>query len=339
MTAGPAPVSVPRQLRWYRFGDAVLALHASDHSFVERFSLLFGGCAVDGPHAGLPVIDGVVDLDATRGAARIMVSGGEVADAEALVLAVFSDDGIAQISQHGDWRELATRGGAGWRMDVRGDEVVTRAGAPWQYVAGAVLVHRAMAAQPDVTFVHAAGVEIAGEAVLFVGPREAGKTTVAVGLAARGYRFLGDEVGAIRLDGPSVLSFPRAAGVRPGPRSRGSDVVVDRPGLPVEHFTDGSSKTLVPSPYLGAVPPGEPLRLGRVVVLEGRAGTPRIADLDATPGNVRYLAPVKSMPFSAGSGLKTLKLLKLTSTIRWHRLTAGTPDDTITLIERRLATT
>ena len=339
IAAGPTPVSIPF-LRWYRFGDAILALRSNDRSFSDRFSLLFGGCAVGGPSAGLSVIDGVVEVDGIRGQARVTVEGGELADPEALVLAVFSDDGVTPVSERPDgWRELATRGDPSWRMDVRGNEVVARSGAPWQYVAGAVLVHRAMAAQPDVTFVHAAGVEIGGEAVLFVGPREAGKTTVAVGLAARGHRFLGDEVGAIRLDGPAVLSFPRAAGVRPGPRSRASSALVDRPDLPVEQFADGSRKTLLPSRHLGSVPPGETIPFGHVVVLEGRAATPRLDDLEASPGNVRYLAPVKSMPFSAGSGLKTLKLLRAASAVRWHRLRAGTPDDTITLIERRLATT
>jgi hypothetical protein len=281
----------------------------------------------------------MVEVDATRGEARIAVTGGDLADPESLVLAVFSDDGIEQVSHRGAWRELVTRGADGWRLEVRGDELVARAGAPWQYVAGAILVHRAMAAQPGVVFVHAAGVELAGEAVLLVGPREAGKTTLAVGLAARGHRFLGDEVGAIRLNGPSVLSFPRAAGVRPGPRSTASEAVVDRPGLIVEHFADGAHKTLVPAGDLRAVPPGEAVRFGRVVVLDGRAATPRLTDLAATSGNVRYLAPVKSMPFSAGSGLKTLGLLRTTGAVRWHQLTAGTPDETITLIEERCAAT
>jgi hypothetical protein len=314
-------------------------LRSGDRSFVDRFSLLFGGCAVDGPGVDLPVVEGVVEVDASRGEARIEVIGGEVADPEGLVLAVFADDGVERLSRRGAWLELAARVDSGWHMAVRGNEVVTRAAAPWQYVAGAILVHRAMAAQADVTFVHAAGVEIAGEAVLFVGPREAGKTTVAMGLATRAYRFLGDEVGAIRLSGPSVLPFPRAAGVRPGPRSTSTDGVVDRPTLPVERFADGTSKTLVPSSYLGTVPQGESIRFGRVVVLSGRASRPRLTDLDAAPGNVRYLAPVKSMPFSTSSGLKTLRLLRAASAVRWHQLTAGTPDDTITLIERRFATT
>jgi hypothetical protein len=338
-TAGPASVPAGERDRWYRFGDALLRLECTDPAFLDRFSLLFGGCAVGGPGDGLPVIHGTVDVDAASGEARIAVRGGDLADPESLVLAVFSDDGIAQVSRRGAWRELSTRGANGWRLDVRGGELITRAGAPWQYVAGAIVVHRAMAAQQGVVFVHAAAVELAGEAVLLVGPREAGKTTLAVGLAARGHRFLGDEVGAIRLDGPSVLSFPRAAGVRPGPRSSASEAVVDRPDLFVEHFADGTRKTLVPAGDMRAVPPGEALRFGRVVVLDGRAPTARLTDLAAAPGNVRYLAPVKSMPFSTGSGSKTLGLLRTASAVRWHRLTAGTPDETITLIEERCTAT
>jgi hypothetical protein len=337
--AGSSTSSVPDRAWWYRFGDAILALRSSSQSFRQRFFLLFGGCAVDDPGTGLPKLSGVVDVDATTNQVRIAVEGAEIAEPEALVQAVFSDDGVESVSRRGEWLELASRLHPAWRMDLRRDQIVTSANAPWQYVAGAFLVHRAMAVQQGVIFVHAAGVELDGEAVLLVGPRGAGKTTLAVGLAARGYRFLGDEVGAIRFGGPSVLSFPRAAGVRPGPRATASASVLDHPGLLVERFADGTSKTLVPASWLQAVPPGEALRLGRVIVLDGRAATPRLTDLAATPGNVRYLAPVKSMPFSTGSGSKTLGLLRTASTVRWHRLTAGAPDETITLIEERCTAT
>jgi len=200
------------------------------------------------------------------------------------------------------------------------------------------LVHRAMAAQPDVLFVHAAAVRIGGAGVLFVGARGSGKTTLAVGLAARGHGALSDEVGAIRMDGPGLVPFPRAAGVRPGPRASAAAETLDRPGLPVERFADGSTKTLVQLDHLGpSLPLGESVPLEHIVVLDGRAAHPRLTRIDATPRNAQFLAPVKSMPFSQGSAWKTMRLITLAPKVRWHRLTAGSPDETLTLIEQRFA--
>jgi len=325
----------------YRVGDAFLSVRADDLPFLERFSLLFGGCGVPGADAGFPLIEARVIVGPPGiGGVLVTVGGTSVSDPAGLVEALFADDGVHRNGQSRGWDGFASRDDPGWQMAVRGADLVISREAPWPHVAGAVLVHRAMCADPDVLFVHAAAVRIGRAGVLFVGPTGAGKTTVAVGLAARGHGLLSDEVGAIRLKGPAVVPFPRAAGVRPGPRAGAASAMIDRPGLPIERFADGSTKTLVPLDAFGpSVRLGEPTPLRHVVVLDGRSERARLTTLSATTRHAKLLAPVKSTPFSVQSALKTMRLIALTSGVEWHRLTAGDPDETLTLIEQRFGDT
>jgi hypothetical protein len=289
---------------------------------------------VEAPQAGLPTVEATVTVDPGRTGVLLSADGEPLSDPAGFTEAIFADDGVRRVGGEGDWVGLASTADPRWQMAVRGSDLVVAPDAPWPYVAGAVLVHRAMCVQPDVLFVHAAAVELGGTGVLLVGAREAGKTTLSVGLAARGHGFLSDEVGAIRLDGPSLLPFPRAAGVRPGPLDSAAEPLLEAPGLPVERFADGSTKTLVAADALNTAPLGEPVPLEHIVILDGLADEPSLTALAADSTNVRYVAPVKSTPVSAASGLKMLRLFKLASAVQWHRLTAGTPQETITLIER-----
>lgn len=339
LAANLAVLGTPHGPRWYRFGDAFLALRSNDPAFLARFSVLFGSCGVAGPRAGLPAIQGRVVLGTSEtGAAMVSVEGSAVADPAGLAAALFAEDGVLRTGSAGGWTGFAFRESVGAHLAVRGGEVVVSADGPWPYIAGAVLVHQALAAQPDLLFVHAAGVRLGGSGVLFVGPRGSGKTTLAIGLAARGHACLSDEVGAIRLNVPAIVPFPRAAGVRPGPRASAAAAALDRPELPVERFADGSTKTLVPLHSVGPeVPLGDSVPLEHIVALDGRATQPCLTALDPTPRNAQFLAPVKSMPFSHGSASKTMRLIALASTVTWHRLTAGSPDETLTLLEETFA--
>ena len=320
--------------RWFRIGDGFLAVRSNNPAFLDRFGTLFGACAVEGPESGFPVVDGRVMADARLGGALVIADGAPAAGTAGLAEALFADDGVGSVGTAGDWVGLASRSNPVWRMAVRGAELVMPHDGPWPYVTGATLIHWAMCAQAGVLFVHAAAVELGGSGLLLVGPTGTGKTTLAVGLARRGAGFLSDEVGAIRFDGPGLLPVPRAAGMRPGPCAQEAAPMLDGSGFPVETFADGSSKTLVPADALGATQLGTAIPFAHVIVLDDRGTTPRLARVDAAPRNAQYLAPVKSTPFSEGSGFKVLRLIKLVSDVSWHRLRAGAPDETIALIER-----
>jgi hypothetical protein len=63
---------------------------------------------------------------------------------------------------------------------------------------------------------HGAGVGVAGSAVLLVGKTGAGKSTLALGLAARGFEYLSDDLVPLSASGREVHAFPLAASVKEG---------------------------------------------------------------------------------------------------------------------------
>jgi len=328
-------VTVPDDRTWYRFGDAHLAVRANDRPFLERLGILFAGCATHGREDGLRTVDAAVRVDPDTGGTLLSVEGCDPADGAEFAEAVFGDDGVRRLAHRGKWTVLGRPGDDSWSMAANGPDLVLTRGAPWPYLVGASLVHRTMSTQPNVLFVHAAAMEIGGAGVLLVGPTGSGKTTLSVGLAARGYGFLSDEIGAIRLSELSLLPFPRAAGVRAGPRTSAAEALLTEE-LPVERFADGSSKSLVPAAAFETAPLGSAVPLRHIVLLAGRGARAEWTELDTTTDNLRYVNPVKSTTYSASSGSKTLALIRLAAAVRWHGLIAGYPDDTVALIEQRI---
>lgn len=61
---------------------------------------------------------------------------------------------------------------------------------------------------------HASAVDAGGRAVLFCGPTQRGKSTLALALGEAGYRLLGEDGIAIELDDGRPVAFPGARGVR-----------------------------------------------------------------------------------------------------------------------------
>ncbi len=98
---------------------------------------------------------------------------------------------------------------------------------------------------------HASAVEVDGRAVLFCGPTQRGKSTLARALGEAGYRLLGEDGIALGLRGDEPIAFPGARGVR----SRGRD-------------ERGRNRTdLIDDPGGGAPPP---CPVAAVVLLEER---------------------------------------------------------------------
>jgi hypothetical protein len=123
---------------------------------------------------------------------------------------------------------------------------------------------------------HAAAIDIGGEAVLLVAPQAHGKSTLAAAFAQRGYRVLSEDVSCIRLADP-----PR---VVPGPRSlRLRDDVARRFELPM-------ARTLHRRPdrtrYVFADRASDPLPIRTLVLLRQSSGAIRI---EATE-------PMRSLP-------------------------------------------
>ncbi len=74
-----------------------------------------------------------------------------------------------------------------------------------------------VAAHPESLWLHGAAVGVHARAVLIVGPRGSGKSTLSTALCARGATFLSDDVLPIDPDGFTVHPFPRSPEVRQDP--------------------------------------------------------------------------------------------------------------------------
>ena len=88
---------------------------------------------------------------------------------------------------------------------------------------------------------HASSVERGGRALLMTGESGAGKSTLSVLLAARGWRFMGDEFALIDLDTGEVRAFPRPVSLK------NDSIAVGRAAWP----------GAVAGPLLRATPKGE----------------------------------------------------------------------------------
>jgi HprK-related kinase A len=127
---------------------------------------------------------------------------------------------------------------------------------------------------------HAAALEIDGQALILPGDPGSGKSTLAAGLVARGWSYLCDEFALIEPETPAVHPFPRALCIK-----EPSFPVVDGLGLPLRRKT----------PYR------KPTK-GRVAFLNPLEVRP---DVEGRPAPVRWVIFPKYIPGAE----PTLKLM------------------------------
>jgi len=78
---------------------------------------------------------------------------------------------------------------------------------------------------------HAGVVDRDGVGVVLAAPMESGKSTLTAGLVLRGYRYLSDEVAAIRVGDGRVDAYPKPLGLDPGSWPLLPEFAPDREGL------------------------------------------------------------------------------------------------------------
>ena len=191
---------------------------------------------------------------------------------------------------------------------------------------------------PDILFVHAAGVSIAGRLVLLVGPSGSGKSTLTALLLVRGNTMLGDDVLRFSTERAVFESVPR-------------DVKLDAKSLSLVDIRINDSQFLNPGIFLAAtttyVSPvalcteweSAPGRPWAVVVLEGvphtgPAGLERRGEGEAA---VRLIQSVLGAAHRSvgGVGLETrVRLLESLRDAVAYQARGGDPTALADLIER-----
>jgi hypothetical protein len=117
----------------------------------------------------------------------------------------------------------------------------------------------------DLYFLHAAGVEFGGKAVLLVGASGQGKSTTTWGLLQHGFRYFSDELSAVNLHSMRVYSYAHALCLKAHPPR----------AYPLPRQILRTGRTLhVPTALLPTAPLSEPLPFTAVFFLERRADEP-----------------------------------------------------------------
>ena len=243
------------------------------------------------------------------------------------------------------FRAPATKAGAcaGW-IELRDAEVRDHTGYarrwPDEQRAAVDVLGRVVATvlaglhERGITAVHAGAVVHERRAVIVAGRSGQGKTTLVLGLVARGLGLLSDELALAGPHGRDILPFRRSVHVRPG-----TPELVPALGFLRDrerHALGGGVEWALAPAELAHVLPGglaDPAPLGHVLLLEGepRAGrTPRITGVPAAVAAMELLRGTPSAADDVGAALR--RIGALAEGAACARLQAGALDETLDLV-------
>jgi hypothetical protein len=315
-------------------GDGHLILHSEDVGLVNGFKRLYRDCEVDSESArGLGVECRVV-AHRDRGEVALHAQGPEPIDLPAFFEAAFTERGGRRIpGAPAGWQGLeSTAPPVTFRG--RGPEVVFPAAAPWRGVAANLGIGLVIRFQPDTIFLHGAAVALGGSrGVVFVGPKSAGKTTTALGLATRGHTFLGDELVGVRQSTLDLVPVLRTISKRDGPCASDVDDAVNRVASARTVYPDGHRRTNVRASALfeGA---GRPVRLQAIVFLDAFGDEASLTPVEPSFAAASALTPLGTTLWGRPPQARLFALLRLLGATRAYRLRLGTPDRTASLLEQ-----
>lgn len=315
--------------RWFSLGTGTFGLDSDDAPLNARFEELYGECACEPP-------DGAAQVHCTvrSGSQTIEVTftDPEPLDIPGFVASVFPERGYRALSRGaGAPLVLGLPDGAEIEVSADGRSLRTPAGSDWRPLVANLLLSRCQRLQRDVIFFHAAAVAIRGRGVLACGPRRAGKTTLALSLAARGHGLLADELVGVRLGDHALLPVRRAVSVRRGPAAAAAHAALERAAPREECYPDGELRYRAGMAALFPAP-DEGVRLTQVLLLRGFGPTPR-AEPAAAAEALGHLTPLAASLWGRAPGSVTVQLLSLLAPSRCHWLDAGTPEATAELID------
>jgi hypothetical protein len=312
----------------YVIGDARLDVVGDHRTLLDELDLRYGDCVAGPTPAPGPHIRCHVTSDA--GVTTLSLSHLRPAELVELASCLLRPDRR--------WRRLVaragTRPGSPCLVDTGGRErpflvaeessvVVQEVSGPRSFLAD-LLIGAVQHAQPDIAFMHASSVAVAGAGALLTGPSRSGKTTLALAAARQGHGVLGDDVAALRLAHAELVPYRRSASIRNGMPTAGAGTLVRL------------------SKIVG--PPSGPMPLQGVFVLSGFARTAKVTPLP--PGPARHAALTSLgheetvwTSWGPSRGRQLLRFLALVDVLDeapcW-RLTVGSPEASVDLIERTL---
>jgi len=222
------------------------------------------------------------------------------------------------------WMHVALAGETEPFLSLNGRDCQVRLSAGWRKAVALLLLHRLMRVRSDAIFFHASSVAIAGRAVLLVGPKGAGKSTLALELAGRGHVLLGDEHACYRPASREILPFRRPVGIKPGPRGTALAGALRRLGRSPER--DGMMRLDADALFPGSE--AAPAPLAAVIFLNGFAADPLLARLEPGRQELGRLQPVGSSLVNAKRTERVFQMTQLLASARVYGLIAGDPDAT-----------
>lgn len=317
-------------IQWYRLGDGSLGVDSEDRALAERFETIYGCCATDAPGAGPQVVCCVRTTD--PGEIRVRFDDPETLDVVPFIEAVFPGRGYVT-APHRDGVSVRLPDSTHDVLLLDGS-LVAPAGSVWQPLVANLAVSRLLRLQREVVFFHAASVRIGRRGLMACGPKRSGKTTLALGLAARGHVVLGDEVAAVRTDDRSLIPFRRSVAARAGPRTAAASALVARAGGVVELFPDGEARTRLAMEAVSPAAPPDRTPLTALVILRSIVPKTQVRPAAVRPELLGALTPLAASLWGRPAGATALRLLRLLSGVRVFEIDSGPPDELVDRVEQ-----
>ena len=330
-----ARAPAPSRSALHRLAGVILAVDSDDTRLLEELQSMLGRAVPDPgpePYALRAVARSAGDT--AFGHLRLESDDADLLSPSEFLLGFTSPEfPFEPLEASGSWTCVAFRGERSPQFALRGEDCLFALTAGWRKAVALLLLSRLMRARRDALFFHAASVGVGGRGVLIVGPKGAGKSTLALALASRGHCLLGDEHACYLPDRVELIPFLRPVGIKPGPRARAVTRALDAIGRVPER--DGMMRVELEELVEGPAPAPVPLRT--VVFLRGFEPLPRLERLSPGRDELARLQPVGACLVNAPVTERVFTMVRLLSRTATYALWPGDPDASAECVERELA--